>query len=127
MEDLSRRPSRAQQRLAIALSLTCTVVFGGGAILLWLASGTTPYVAAGLATVLFLASAVLLIRAIWSAPRTLRAAEFRAVAWALLIFGLGGVAIAMLVSGPVTKELLLLGSSITCIAAGLAGVRRPGR
>ena len=122
MKDFSRRPTRTEQWLAILLSLLAMAGFGAISSVLWLYGRS--HLATGLFVVLFLASTWLLFRAVHTAPRALGTAETSALAWFFLVLGAGAVITALLIPTFSVHRLMILGSGLSLLGAGLGGFRR---
>jgi hypothetical protein len=125
MREFSKPPSRAQQRLAIALGLLAMAGFSCLAAVFW-SYAHAPLVASVFA-LLFLGSSWLFFRALLTAHRSLGRRETSALAWAFVGLGLVSIAISLLVPGFSVHKLMLLGPGLSMLGAGLAGVlgRRP--
>jgi hypothetical protein len=121
MEDLSRSPTKFERFLALFLSALATLIFGGVAVFIW-HSASVSYPGFAIFTVLFLISAAMFYRAAFTSRRRLSNGAVSRLGWVLVG---GGVvcAVVALVFGSGTLRLLLLGSSLSCIVYGLAGLR----
>jgi 4-hydroxybenzoate polyprenyltransferase len=121
MEDLSRPPTKIERLVASFLSAVATLIFGAVSVFIF-SSVPISYPALAIFTVLFLVSAVMFCRAAFTARRRLSNRGLSRLAWVLLVGGVACAALALLF-GSGTHRLLLLGSSLSCVAYGLAGLR----
>lgn len=121
MEDLSRPPTKIERLLASVLSALAALVFGAVSVFIF-SSVPVSYPALAIFTALFLASAVMFCRAAFTARRRLSNQALSRLAWVLVVGGVACAALALLF-GSGTQRLLLLGSSLSCVAYGLVGLR----
>lgn len=120
MTEFTRKPSQLERVVAIALTSVLMMTFSCLSLLFAYFGN---WLAATVSGVLFLGSVALFHGTAFSAPRALHSKEIRIAAWGLLIIG---VTVAMLIpflDGSITQRLMTLGSALTLIAAGGAGIR----
>ena len=123
MKEFTRRPTQRERALAVVLNAALCILFG------WLAAVLAfrnIWVAASLFGALLIITLVLLVRAASGARRALNRKQAHVLAWALLVLGAGGFAVAVLVNDPSAQRLMVLAGSITFFFTGLAGVRGRG-
>jgi len=125
MEDLSRPPTKIERVLASLLSAVATLIFGAVSVFIF-SSVPVSYPALAIFTVLLLVSAVMFCRAAFTVRRRLANRGLSRLAWVLVVGGVACAALALLF-GSGTYRLLLLGSSLSCVAYGLAGLRGRAR
>ena len=121
MKEFTRQPSPRERIAAIVLS-GALAAFAGSLAAILAFFGLWP--AALIFVCLFTAAAFLLYRALLTAPRTLTSSQSRVAAWFLVVAGLGGIGLAALSGGATSNRLLVLGPSLTFLAAGVAGIKR---
>lgn len=123
MKEFTRQPTQRERALALVLNAGLCILFG------WLVTFLAfrgIWVAASIFVVLLIVTLVLLVRAALGVRQALNRKQVHVLAWALVVLGGGGVAIALLLSGSFAQRLMALAGSITLFSTGLAGVRGRG-
>jgi len=123
LKEFTRQPTQRERALAVVLNAALCILFG------WLAAFLAfrnMWVAASLFGALLIVTLALLVRAALGARQALNRKQAHVLAWALLVLGSGGFAVAALVNGPSAQRLMVLAGSITFFFTGLAGVRGRG-
>jgi hypothetical protein len=123
LKDFIRQPTQKERALAVVLNAALCILFGWLVAFLALRN---MWVAASLSGALLIVVLALLIRAAFGARQALNRKQAHALAWALVVLGAGGVAIAVALKGPSAQRLIVLAGSITLLATGLAGARGRG-
>ena len=125
MEHFDRPPTKAQQWLAVVLSLLAAAATGSYTALFWVYA-KSPYVG-GFFACAFLLCCYLFYRALRTAPRTLRSSETRGLSYVFVVFGGLCVGAFLLAPGLSAEKLMLFGPGLSMLCAGLielAGSRR---
>ena len=123
LKEFTRQPTQRERALALVLNAGLCILFG------WLVTFLAfrgIWVASSIFVVLLIVTLVLLVRAALGARQALNRKQVHVLAWALMVLGAGGVAIALLLSGSVAQRLMAVAGSITLFSTGLAGVRGRG-
>jgi hypothetical protein len=123
LKELTRQPTQRERALAVVLNAALCILFGWLAALL---AFRNMWVAASLFGALLIVTLALLVRATLGARRALNRKQAHVLAWALLVLGAGGLAVAVVVNGSSAQRLMVLAGSVTFFFTGLAGVRGRG-
>ena len=119
MKELNRQPSRFERIVAIIVAGILAALFGVLAALAVMTRELGVFVIFG---VLFLISAVLFYRFAFTAPRALSRHQLRAVAWFMLLSGGMVITYALKLDGPLSERLPALGTGLSLLGAGIAGI-----
>jgi hypothetical protein len=125
MKALSRPPTTTEQIIGAILLALAALAFGAVAVFV-LTRKPILVPAAAIFSVLFLASATMFFRATFTARRSPSHQEIFGLTLTLLVGGVIGTVAAVL-WGSGLDRLILLGSSLSAIASGLAGLSRRSR
>ena len=77
-------------------------------------------------SVLMLVFLVMLCRAVFGRRRALGRKGTYWIAWGLTLFGVGSIALVLVVDGTTAQELMVLGHSLVFATARLVGIRSRG-
>ena len=123
MSTLNRVPTKAEAALAAILSLIATLAFGAVAYFLWFVSKEPSAISTAFFSALALASAVILARSIFTSRRKLTSNESKGAAWLMILAGAFGT-VTFLIFSSGTDRIVLLAPSVSCLAYGLAALKR---
>jgi len=123
MRQFTRAPTARERILGVVANAFLALLFGALSFITLTHDSLVPGIVFSMLMLVFL---VMLCRALFGRRRALGRKGIYWMAWGLTLFGVGGIALVLLVDGTTAHELMLLGHSLVFAAAGLVGIRSRG-